>query len=155
MLHGGQTHSGFFTIRIVDDGRISDDTVRRAAREAAWRISGGEADLALDPRCGTSRLVAAGLVSVLIVGAAVVGVAMGIHPGVLTASTAFAAALMWFGSRPVGLLAQRALTVSTRFAAARVERVTHTVNASGHARFVVAVDVRLSPLAVHDPRAVA
>jgi hypothetical protein len=84
----------------------------------------------------------------------VVGFALGVSLGPLAASTAFAAVLLWLGSRPVGLLAQRALTVSTRFAAARVERVAHTVDESGCATFVVVVDVRLSPLAIRDQPAV-
>jgi Domain of unknown function (DUF6391) len=141
---GGQTHDGFFEIEILNDGRASVEAVHSAASEAMTRVAGGESSLAFDPRCGTSLLVGLAVVSVLIVTATVVGFVKGIPPGILAASTAIAALLVWWGSRPLGLLAQRTLTVSTSFAAAQVQRIVRVIHASGStATFLVYVHIQL------------
>lgn len=141
---GGQTHDGFFEIEVVNDGRAAVHTVRQATYEAMTRLAHGEASLALDPRCGTSLMVGVALVSALIVGAAVIGFVAGAPPGILAASTAVIALLTWWASRPLGLLAQRTLTVSTCFASAAVQRIVRVVHASGRtATFLVHVHVQM------------
>src|SRR5262249_35522107 len=134
-----------FEIEIANNGRALVETVQDAASEAVTRILCGETSLAFDPRCGTSLLVAIALVSLVVTGAAVVGFWNGIPLGILGASTAIAAIVVWCGSRPLGLLAQRLLTVSTRFADARVQRIVHAVDPSGStATFLVYIDVQLT-----------
>jgi hypothetical protein len=148
---GGQTHDGFFEIEILNDGRASVEAVLNAASEAMTRVTGGESSLAFDPRCGTSLLVGLAVVSVLIITATIAGFVKGIPPGALAASTAIAALLAWWGSRPLGLLAQRTLTVSTKFAAAQVQRIVRVINASGStATFLVYVHIQL-PATTADP----
>lgn len=140
----GQTHEGFFEVEIANDGRASVEAVELAAELAVARVASGEVALALDRRCGTSLLVGAVVVAMLVVGAAVLGLVEGIHPGALAAGTAVSAVLAWWGSRPVGIWVQRTLTVSTRFADAQIERVVRVVHASGDAatfRVYVAVEL--------------
>lgn len=140
----GQTHEGFFEVELANDGRASVEAVELAAELAVARVARGEVALALDRRCGTSLLVGAVVVAMLVVGAAVLGFVEGIQPGALAAGTAVSAVLAWWGARPVGIWAQRALTVSTRFADAQVERVVRVVHASGDAatfRVYVAVEL--------------
>lgn len=141
---GGKTHAGFFEIEVVNDGRAAVHAVRQATYEAMTRVAHGEASLVFDPRCGTSLMVGVALVSILIVVAAIVGLVAGAPPGILAASTVVIALLAWWGSRPLGLLAQRTLTVSTSFAAAAVQRIVRVVHASGEtATFLVYIHVQV------------
>ncbi|HEX8114379.1 MAG TPA: DUF6391 domain-containing protein [Kofleriaceae bacterium] len=142
----GQTHPGFFELEVVNDGRASAVAVEQATTEAIARIAAGERALALDPRCGTSLLVGAISVSALLVAATIAGLVAGIARGPLILGTAVAALLVWCGARRLGLLVQRALTVSTSFAAARGHRIARMPSASGDtAMFLVYVQVFESP----------
>jgi hypothetical protein len=128
---GGRTHEGFFEIEVKNNGRASIEAVRQATYEAMTRLAQGERSLALDPRCGTSLMVAVFIVSALIVFTTVAAFLIGVPAGILAAGTAVAALLVWFASRPLGLLAQRTLTVSTSFVGAAVHRIVRVVGASG------------------------
>jgi hypothetical protein len=128
---GGRTHDGFFEIEVANDGRASIEAVRQATFEAMTRLAAGDASLAFDPRCGTSLIVGIGLVSAVVVAAAITGLLAGVPVGILTAGTAAAGLLAWLGSRPLGLLVQRTFTVSTRFADAAVKRIVRVISASG------------------------
>jgi hypothetical protein len=142
----GQTHLGFFELTIVNDGRASAVAVEQATTEAIARIAAGERSLALHRRCGTSLIVGAVTVSALILTATVVGVIEGVPRGPLILGTAVAALLVWRGSRTLGLLAQRAATVSTAFAAALVHRIVRVADASGDtATFLVHLHVFETP----------
>jgi hypothetical protein len=142
----GQTHSGFFELVLVNDGRASTGAVEQAVTEAIARIAEGERSLALDHRCGTSLIVGAVTVSALIITATVVGLVEGVPRDALILTTAVAALLVWRGSRTLGLLAQRAATVSTAFAAALVHRILRVAGASGDtATFLVHLHVFETP----------
>ena len=128
---GGLTHDGFFEVTIANDGRASITAVRTAVRRAIKRIRAGEDGLAYDPRCGTSRLVALTVSAVIILAGTLIGVLADVDGGVIAASTIAAAAIGWLASRPLGLAAQRAWTVSTRFRRARIARITRTITGDG------------------------
>ena len=128
---GGQTHDGFFEITVRNEGRASIEAVRSAAWHAVRRIPEGDTALAYDPRCGTSLAVALSLIAVIVVAGGVVGLALGLDPGVVIAATIIAALAGWFAARPLGLLAQRAWTVSTDFRYGRVAKITRTTSGDG------------------------
>jgi uncharacterized protein DUF6391 len=105
--------------------------VEAAARAAIERIGAGETRLAYSTKCGTSWLVADVVVSLAIVGLGIAALVHGIAPGITFAATVVTIVLAQRAAVPLGLLAQRAWTVSTAFTAARVLSVTRTVAANG------------------------
>ncbi len=96
-------------------GDIPTDQLESAAQEAIERLQGGEALLAVHPRCGTN-LVVAGLLTAL---AAVVAVGRKPSwrriPDVILATT-----LAGFVAQPLGASVQQYVTTSPKAAGARV-----------------------------------
>jgi hypothetical protein len=141
-IHGGQTTTGMFEIEIENAGRASLHAVTEATRTAIQRIDAGDHALAYSRQCGTSLLVALLLLSVVVIGGAVIALVAGVRTDVVIAGTAAMGLVAWLASRPLGLLAQRTLTVSTRFKYAVVREVTRVISADGRrARFVVRLAV--------------
>lgn len=143
-IHGGRTEPGRFAIEISNDGRVSALEVRRATREAVIRIAGGEEALAYSPRCGTSLFVALLLLSLVAVGGATCALLLGASAPHVILGCSVLGILARAAARPLGLLAQRTLTVSTQFVSAFVGEVTIEVSADGQrTRFVVPIEAQL------------
>lgn len=134
----GSTRKWHFEIDRVA-GTTHED-VARATREAIDRIAAGETRLAYSPRCGTSQLVALILYAVIIAAGGVTSVLFGVPLGAMMLGCAVLCVLAQLVAPWLGLLAQRMLTVSTRFRTARVGAVTVTTGPRGP-RFVVPVTV--------------
>jgi len=116
--------------------------VEAAANAAIERIDAGETRLAYSTQCGTSWLVSDAVISLAIVGMGIAALVHGIPHGITFAATVVAIFLAHRAAVPLGLLAQRAWTVSTSFTAARVLSVTRTVAANGkHVGYDVAIEV--------------
>lgn len=138
----GITTKGAFVIEIANGAQATSAAVRDAALEAIRRIRGGERSLAYTRHCGTSLMVALLLASLVIVSGGIAGVVAGLAGNVVAGLVAVAVLLAWLASRWLGLLAQRYLTVSTRFAVATVGAIANDVAANGdRASFSVAIDV--------------
>ncbi len=141
----GQTTDGMFTLDIVHDGKHYEGletTVADATADAVSRIRFGERDLAFDPRCGTSQLVAATLLGLAIVGAGIAGLALDVPAGTTFAFTVAAGLAARVLARSAGLAAQRWLTVSIDFASAVVTRVDTRISSDGEVvTAVVMIDV--------------
>jgi hypothetical protein len=139
--HEGQTKNNAFVVEIANDGRATNDFVRATTEEAIARVAAGQRHLAFTPKCGTSLLVKVVLASMVVIGAtigfALFGVCLPIVLGTILA--ALVATLL---SRPLGLLAQRAWTVSTEFSSVSVRLVDSEATADGSRMcFVVALNV--------------
>ncbi len=105
--------------------------IRAAVNSAIRRVLAGETSLAYHPRCGTSLFVTVGLFALVALGGSFVGLALHLGPGVLVAlglGTIVAVAVL---ARPLGLLTQRLLTVSTACRAAHVLRIVRSVRGGG------------------------
>jgi uncharacterized protein DUF6391 len=139
----GRTHARSFTIRMPRDKQFEHTHVVVAAANAAIaRIARGETRLAYSPQCGTSLVAARLFVALAIVGAGIAAMIGGVPHGFMFAGTVVAVVLADRAARPFGMFAQRAWTVSTAFASARVVRVERWVSPSGESvGFDVYIDV--------------
>lgn len=134
----GSTTSGRFELDRASGTTHRD--VERATRAAIRRIRAGETGLAYSPRCGTSQLVAMTLYAIIIAAGGVTSIVFGVPMGAVMLGGAVLCVLAQLAAPALGLLAQRTLTVSTRFTRARVGDVTVRTGAKGP-RFVVPVTV--------------
>jgi hypothetical protein len=137
----GRTQEGSFTLVVGDD--TPSAAVRQATREAIDRFARGDTRTAYSPHCGTSLLVGITMFALIVVGCAIAAIVFGVPAGsafMAAAVLGVAAQVAW---RPLGLLAQRTLTVSTRFARATVGRVTRTQDERGRRTFDVPCAVTL------------
>ncbi len=125
-VSSGETRSGFFRLRFntyAPNPCDDPSKIHKAVADAVARIRSSEPHLAYHPRCGTSALVTAMLLSILSLAVAAVGLFLTITALTwLVLSAVLAAAFIIF-PRPLGLLAQRYLTVSTDFMSAHVLRL--------------------------------
>jgi hypothetical protein len=119
--HSGQTNERSFDIVVGHD--TSDEDVLSATRAAIQRFSVGETKDAYSPQCGTSTLVGLTLFSLVIVGCTVAAIVFGIGAGPAFMAAAVLGVIAQLAWRPLGLAAQRAFTVSTRFREAVVDKV--------------------------------
>lgn len=115
---GGVTKPGRFIVGIARG--VSYDIVRDAAREAVRRVREGETSLAYSPHCGTSALVGAALFTVIVLGCTLGSIMLGVGIGPAFMAAAVLGVIAMGIHERLGLFAQRTLTVSTRFADARV-----------------------------------
>ncbi len=115
--------------------------VRSATSAAAKRIRGGETDLAYALGCGTSWLVSSTLVALALL--VLAPLAFWAKVGFATLGLLYGIALVLFllYADRLGLLAQKHLTVSTKFDRVRVKGVSG-VWEKGHRRFFVHLRVR-------------
>jgi hypothetical protein len=143
-LRKGHTYDGYFVLEVEHDGRWWErsEIVRAAGEDAIRRIIAGETGLAYDPRCGTCRLVAKSLVAFAIAAGGIAALLIDVRFAAVMWTTIALIALATLVSRPLGLWAQRAWTVSTALAAASVTKVTRHVSSDAHViELVVAIDV--------------
>jgi hypothetical protein len=142
---------GLFDLAFVNDGTNAEHVaaIRGATLEAIRRLRGGEHALAYDPRCGTSYLVGRLVVVLATAAAATLALALGAPYGYAYVGIVVAMLLAWRGARPLGLAAQRAFTVSHRFASARVDAVERDVSPRGSLVYY-AVHMTVEPIASAD-----
>lgn len=133
IVYGGVTRRGFFELHLYNQGSEKSQAaaMRKATNAAIRRIRAGERSLAYHPQCGTSMLVTATMVSLMALSSTAVGLMMELRPVTLLSLGGSYVALLLLGARPLGLLAQRFLTVSTDFRSARVLRVVRTITHGG------------------------
>ena len=146
IVYGGLTHTGFFELHLYREGKAEDQaaTVRAAVKAAVRRIRGGERGLAYHPQCGTSMLVTVTLMALMALASAAIGLFMDLSPRILLAVGGTYVGVLLVAARPLGLLAQRFLTVSTSFRSARVLRVVRGLERDGDgACYDVYFNVRL------------
>ncbi|MBA2541618.1 MAG: hypothetical protein H0V17_18385 [Deltaproteobacteria bacterium] len=152
----GQTTHGLFTLDFEHDGTSYENLeamVRDAASDAISRIRFGEHTLAYHERCGTSFLVGRAVLTLTIAAIGLAALIVGLPIGytfALTVGGAFGAIAF---ARPVGIAAQRWITVSTDFASAVVTRVDKRVSADGD-RLIAIVMIDVIPK-IRDVDAVA
>ena len=139
---GGLTRKGFFEVYVSSESANPGQAklIRRSTSEAIRRVRDGERRLAFDRRCGTSLLIAVLLVALAALASGVVGLFMHLRPQVVLAIGVGFVALVVVGARPLGLLAQRLLTVSTALRSARVLRIVRRLEND----YVIAYEVHLS-----------
>lgn len=147
----GLTSHGMFALEFPHDGTLYEHfetTVRDAATDAISRIRFGEQDLAYDRRCGTSYLVGLSLLAVAVVGVGVAALILGVPSGLTFAYSVIAVVAGRLLRDPLGLAAQRWLTVSTTFSSAVVTHVEKRVSSDGHTlTAIVMIDVVPKPRA--------
>jgi hypothetical protein len=143
-VRSGYTYDGEFIVDLAHDGRSWDrlDEVRAAVASAIRRVAGGEHALAYSDQCGTSMVVGSLLLGLAIVGAGIAGLVLGMPANVafaITVGACFAARAI---RRPLGLWAQRWLTVSTALHSASIRAIDQRVASNGDTmRITVALDV--------------
>jgi len=143
-VFAGCTYDGEFEIRLEHDGRSWDRLIeiRDAAREAIVRVASGEAALAYSDKCGTSWLVGYALLALAIVASGFAALVLGAPAGVTFAATVALGFVARALKRPIGLFAQRHLTVSTDLLAGTVKEIERKVTSDGNTMIVtIAIDV--------------
>ena len=124
---------GVFDLAFVNDGSNADRiaAIDSAALEAIERVKAGEHELVYDPRCGTSYVVARLAVALAVAAVASVALALHVPYGYAYVGIVAAMVLAWLAARPLGLAAQRAFTVSHRFASARIDAIERDIAPDG------------------------
>lgn len=137
----GATREGNFSIVVEDE--TPPEAVLAATREAVRRFSRGDTELAYSPYCGTSMIVGITMFAVIIVGITLGAIVFGIGAGPAFLGAAVLGVIAQMAWRPLGLLAQRTLTVSTRFARAIVTKVVRIDDVEGRRAYDVTCHVTL------------
>jgi hypothetical protein len=142
---GGLTHPGYFELYFEPESVDRDQPrrLRRAVTSAIRRIRDGERGLALHPRCGTSLLVTVLLVALVALAAACIGLLVQLSPTVLLFVGIGMVLTVVVAARPLGLLTQRLLTVSTKLRSARVLRIVRRLEGNDDIN-LVCYDVHLA-----------
>jgi len=128
----GFTHGRRHFVVALEGNGPSEDVVRAAAQRAIDRILAGEHGLAYTPGCGTSDAVSAVTLWLVYVTAAVCTLLVDGSTPIFFVLSVLAFRLWLACDTALGLLAQRLLTVSVDFAAARVVHVTSRRSVAGH-----------------------
>ena len=119
---GGETREGRFKLYFSVDSssEVSAGAVREATEDAIERIDTGEIELAYSDECGTSARVASLLWWCSTIIAAILGLGGGLGTVPTVLFLAGVASIQLLLLRPLGILAQRLLTVSTDVRGAKV-----------------------------------
>jgi hypothetical protein len=138
---GGITKKGRFLVGV--NYSTSYKEVERAVREAIRRFAVGESELAYSPRCGTSAAVGSLLFALTIVGCtiAAIGFGIGIGPAFMAAAILGCFAMLF--QKPLGIAAQKYLTVSARFSHVSVGEIRRDDYGGGQTAFAVPLTVTL------------
>lgn len=153
---GSTSPDGSFELAVEHgEKKLAAPAFRAALESAVARIKAGETALAYHPRCGSTwiaLLLVGALASILI---ALAGLFAQMPPLSLGALIGCLVIAMLFGSRPLGWLIQRHVSVDTRFHRARVLRVT--LNGSSDHEVVYKAELAVDLEAGHDtsPKPVA
>lgn len=139
-VHSGVTKTGSFS---VFASGISTRKVRKATLEAIKRFSRGDTRLAYSPHCGTSLIVGLTMFAVLVLGCTIGAIVFGIAAGPAFMGAAVLGVIAQLAWRPLGLLAQRMLTVSTQFRRVTVGRVWHGEHHDDRSEVIVPITVTL------------
>jgi hypothetical protein len=117
---GLSDHWGFRVDLEVDESRVDEAALRGAAEEAIRRVVAGDDGLTITRLCGTSLLVGVLLASLTFLAFLVVGLVGALQLPMILLLAGLGLGLVMVGRHPLGLLAQRYLTVSTDFQTASV-----------------------------------
>jgi hypothetical protein len=141
MTYSGATMIRGFSINVGVN--VPPKAVIAAAREAIARFLRGDTRLAYSPYCGTSLLVGLTMFSLIIIGCTIGAIVFGVGVGPAFMAAAVLGMIAQLAWRRLGLLAQRALTVSTRFVGADVQDVQRITDDDGQRVFDVTCRVVL------------
>jgi hypothetical protein len=143
----GLTYDRMFELELpsADGARTTEEMIATACDAAIARVKRGEHALVFTKYCGTSLVVGWILVALAVAGAGAVALAYHVATGYTFAGTVALLALARWLTGPLGLFAQRAFTVSPRFASARVRRVIREVTSNGR-RVIYTVCVDVEPI---------
>ncbi len=141
-VFAGQTVESGYSFELERNAALDDAAVRAAVVDSIRRIGEGETRLAYSAQCGTSMLVGIVLAAFVILIGSAAGLIAGLSLRALVLPLVGALILTRIAARPLGLLAQHTLTVSTRFKRASVDKILRATNTEGNRqRFHVWVSV--------------
>ena len=152
-LRGGLTENGLFNLWLLSDRPVGGErppdggivAVRHACKVAIRLLRRGSTRLAFDRRCGTTWVTLFILSALATIGAIVVGLVAHIELRDFMLLVGGLLLLLGVGSRPIGWILQRTLTVSTRFERARITRIQRRIEPDDAIRFIVHLRVVLKP----------
>jgi len=147
----GQTDKGFFKVWLKSDQREGKRTpasgateaVRRACLKAIERLRREKWSLAIHKKCGTTWMVLFLLTSLTAIICVAIGLLMNLRPASIVSLAAILVAVLSLGSRPLGYLVQRTVTVGVDFHRASVKRIMRRIEESGAVCYYVHLDVEL------------
>ena len=156
-VRGGQTHDGYFKLWLESDRREGEegeaekrpiDVVRRACNEAIEKLPTEGWSLAIHPKCGTTWMVLFLLASLGAMASVAIGLFATLEPKMfLTAIGVFFGALA-LGSRPIGYLLQRTMTIAVDFKRVDVKRIIRCVEPRDVVCYYVHLEVELDGVGV-------
>jgi len=143
----GLSHDRMFELEIMSEVGASTtvELIGSATDAAIARVRGGEHELVYTPLCGTSVVVGWMLVGLAVSGAGALALAVHMATGHAFAGTVALFVLARWLTGPLGLFAQRAFTVSPRFASACVRTIFREVTPNGR-RVIYTVCVDVEPI---------
>jgi hypothetical protein len=144
-VNAGVTLTGLFDLEIASERGATVEQVRDATHTAIRRVASGEHALVYSVRCGTSYIVGLLVMAVAIAGTGALALAYHVPTGYAFAGTVAAVLAARIASRRLGLLAQRMMTVSPRFASAHVGEVEREVSPNGRIAYF-AVHIAVEPI---------
>lgn len=129
-VRGGQTDQGYFKLWLEGDSRNGErildgatDAVRRACTEGIANLRTERWSIAIHPKCGTTWMVLFLLASLGSIASVAIGLFTTLEPKLLLATVGAFFAVLVLGSRPLGNLLQRAMTIDVDFRQASVQRI--------------------------------
>lgn len=146
-VRSGLSYDRMFELELAseDGARTTEDVILAATEAAIARVRGGEHALVYSPFCGTSLVVGWMLVALAVSAAGAIALAYHVATGYAFAGTVALFVLARRLTGPLGLFAQRAFTVSPRFASAHVRTIHREVTPNGR-RVVYTVCVDVEPI---------
>jgi hypothetical protein len=129
----GWTGETTFQLELDNDSHNWDryHDIIPAALDAVERINAGQREIAYSPYCGTSWLVGHALWALAVLAAGVTSAILGAPTGIRFAGIVAAAFFARLAKHPLGLAAQRWLTVATDFVTLSRVRVARELIAAG------------------------
>jgi len=135
-VRGGQTDNGYFKLWLESDQRKgkrkpkdgATEAVRRACSKAIEKLRTEKWSLAIHPKCGTTWMVLFLLASIVAIASVAIGLFTTLSPKTLVAIVGTFFAFLALGSRPLGYLLQRTMTIAVDFKGARVKRITRRLD---------------------------
>ncbi len=147
----GQTDKGYFKVWLQTDRRegkknptiAATDAVRRACLKAIVRLRKEKWSLAIRRKCGTTWAVLFSLASLAAVTTVALGLFTNLKPSAVLTLAGVLVVALGIGSRPLGYLLQRTMTVGVDFRHAKVKRIIRRIEESGAVCYYVHLDVEL------------
>ena len=134
-VRGGQTDNGYFKLWLESDQRrgkrkpneSTTEAIRRACIKAIQRLRTEKWSLAIHPKCGTTWMALFLLASIVAVVSVAIGLFTTLTPKTLLTIVGGFLAFLALGSRPLGHLLQRTVTIAVDFKRATVKRISRHV----------------------------